>query len=103
MCACLLANAHAVDQCDEKGDKSEDEDDDADVPYDGGVGQLEDDDEPDADEDEGEVGKDHQAAHTPRVRAERVGGGHRLDGQPCFHCVLGLHRTHSTSCCHGRA
>ena len=103
MRACLLADAHAVDQGDEEGDKSEDEDDDPNVPDDRGVGQLEHDDEADADEDEGEVGKDHQAAHTPCVRAERVGGRHRLDGQPCFHCVLGLHRTHSTSCCHGCA
>ena len=88
MCACLLANAHAVDQCDEKGDKSEDEDDDADVPYDGGVGQLEDDDEPDADEDEGEVGEDHEAADTPGVRAEGVGCGHGLHGQARLHRVL---------------
>ena len=88
MCAGLLTYAHAVDQGDEEGDESKDKDDDADVPDDGGVGQLEDDDEADADEDEGEVGEDHEAAHAPRVRAERVRGGHCLYSEPRFHCVL---------------
>ena len=100
VCAGLLAYAHAVDQGDEEGDESKDEDDDANVPYDRGVGQLEDDDEPDADEDEGEVGEDHQAADAARVRAERVGGGHRLHGESCLHCVLRLHCTHSACCRH---
>ena len=100
VCAGLLTYAHAVDQGDEEGDESKDEDDDANVPDDRGVGQLEDDDEPDADEDEGEVGEDHQAADTARVRAERVGGGHRLHGESCLHRVLRLHCAHSARCRH---
>ena len=100
VCACFLANAHAVDQGDEECDKSKHEDDNANVPDDGGICQLEDDDEPDADEDEGEVGEDHEAAHTPRVRAERVWSGHRLYGEPCLHCVLRLHCAHSARCRH---
>ena len=100
VCAGLLTYAHAVDQGDEEGDKSKDEDDDANVPDDGGVGQLEDNDEPDADEDEGEVGEHHEAAHPPRVGAERVWGRHCLYGESRLHCVLRLHRAHSTRCRH---